>query len=298
MKPRSQLNSTHGNWAVLLGVFSFLVVLSFVAVPSASAGETIYGDRVSLGDGHVQTYIQYNEDGSPSAIGIEFTESMLTNLPHGSGAHSCWDKNKDDHIDIDGGECIPGHERVLFMPKHAKNIPFSWVLLEWNSGGHPPPGIYDVPHFDFHFYIMDYLKRNRIRMGPCAPEMIDCDDLKKALVPLPSQFLPKDYVSFGEDVAVPRMGMHLLDPNSPELLEPPKKKDFTHNLIFGTYDGHITFVEPMVALAFLQSKPDICSPINQPAEYEHRGYYPTKYCIRFNSKSSQYTVALEDLMQH
>jgi hypothetical protein len=27
------------------------------------------------------------------------------------------------------------------------------VGLNWNPHGHIPPGVYDLPHFDFHFYI-------------------------------------------------------------------------------------------------------------------------------------------------
>ena len=33
------------------------------------------------------------------------------------------------------------------------DIPFKWVLLNWTPHGHIPPGVYDTPHFDVHFYL-------------------------------------------------------------------------------------------------------------------------------------------------
>ena len=32
-------------------------------------------------------------------------------------------------------------------------MPLKWALLNWNPHGHIPPGIYDRPHFDVHFYM-------------------------------------------------------------------------------------------------------------------------------------------------
>ena len=298
MEQKNNSGQNGTRFFALLYTFIFLTILFLTGVSSASAGEKIYGDRASLGDGHVHTYIQYNDDGSPSAIGVQFSKSTLSNLPSGSDGNYCWDKNGNGQFEVKEHECLITHERILFLPKHNQNIPFKWVLLNWNPEGHPPPGVYDLPHFDIHFYTMDYLKRNSIRMGPCAEEMMDCDDLKKALTPVPPKFLPEEYISIGEAVAVPRMGMHLLNPRSPELLKPPENKKFTHTYFYGAYDGHITFFEPMITLAYFQSEPDVCIATKQPSEFETSGYYPTKYCIKFSPKTSQYTVSLEGMVKH
>lgn len=296
MEQRNCSNYPSSRWAAPLGAFFSIVIAGCAGLATAPGDNKVYGDRTSLGDGHVQTYIERNADGSPSAIGLEFPASMLSNLPRQpSDANYCWDKNGDGNISIEANECLATHERILFLPRN-EDTPFKWVLLNWNPLGHPPPGIYNVPHFDMHFYLMEYLERNYIRMGPCAPEMVNCEDLKKALVPVPPQFMPADYISMGEQVVAPRMGNHLLDPNSPELLPRPPKgkgKAFTHTFIHGAYDGHIIFYEPMITVAYLQSHPKTCVPIKQPSAHESSGYYPTEYCMRYERSSGNYTVSLE-----
>lgn len=39
-------------------------------------------------------------------------------------------------------------------------------------------------------------------MGPCAVEMIDCDDLKKALTPLPPQFMKPADRTLGRSIKI------------------------------------------------------------------------------------------------
>jgi hypothetical protein len=65
----------------------------------------------------------------------------------------------------------------------------------------------------------------------------------------------------------------------------------------GYYDGHVTFYEPMVTLAYLQTRPDSCVPIKQPQAWETEGYYPTTYCIRYLADDERYTVSLEDFIR-
>ena len=71
---------------------------------------------------------------------------------------------------------------------------------------------------------------------------------------------------------------------------------FTHTFIFGAYDGHVIFYEPMITLLYLQSRPDTCVPIRQPQAWETEGYYPTRYCIRYRADDERYTVSLEDFV--
>ena len=99
-----------------------------------------------------------------------------------------------------------------------------------------------------------------------------------------------------EDVgaAVPDMGNHLIDSKSPELVTAGTV--FTHTFIFGAYDGHVIFYEPMITQAFLESRPDLCAPIKQPQAWEIEGYYPTTYCIRHLPDEGRFTVSLEDFV--
>jgi hypothetical protein len=74
---------------------------------------------------------------------------------------------------------------------------------------------------------------------------------------------------------VPQMGLHWLDGTSPEL----NGQRFTQTFILGSYDGKITFYEPMITKEFLLSASNFERNIPQPAKYQKAGYYPTKMRI-------------------
>ena len=255
---------------------------------------TYYGDRASLGDGTIQTYVRMRR-GKPRSVGVRFSESMLDNLPDTPfDGNNCYDVDGDGELNVavHPFECMGGHQRILFMPPQAKDTPFTWVLLNWNLIGHDPPGVYLYkPHFDFHFYIQDYVARSFIRPGPCAL-LINCDDLVTATMPIPPQYIHPDYVDVG--AAEVRMGNHLVDLTSPEF---QPGGEFTHTFIYGAYGGEITFWEPMNTIATLKERPRrLCTPIKQPAEYQVEGYYPTEYCIRYYPRSRSYTVSMDKMV--
>ncbi len=253
-----------------------------------------FGDRASLGDGTIQTYVSMRR-GKPRSVGVLFSESMLDNLPDVPfDGNNCFDVNGDGELDVSAHpfECMGGHQRILFMPPEASETPFSWVLLNWNLVGHDPPGVYLYkPHFDFHFYIQDYIERNFIRPGPCAL-LIHCEDFLTATIPVPAQYMAPDYVDVG--AAEVRMGNHLVDLTSPEF---QPGGEFTHTFIYGAYGGEITFWEPMITIATLEERPrNLCTPIKQPAEYQVGGYYPTEYCIRYFPRLRYYTVSMDRMV--
>lgn len=92
-------------------------------------------------------------------------------------------------------------------------------------------------------------------------------------------------------MAVPRMGVHWVNPTSPEL----NGKPFTHTFIFGTYDGELIFAEPMITRAFLESKPNFSAPVPAPKQFAVDGYHPTGYSIRWDESAKEYRVALTGL---
>jgi hypothetical protein len=261
--------------------------------PDGGGPCTIFGDKTSLLGGSARTYVQIQNDGKPRALGLEFTSSMLSNLPYVPpfDGNNCFDINGDGELSFDMPmpECAGGYQAILFFPakivKRA-NVPFKWFLLNWNPTGHGPPHVYDRPHFDFHFFIMDYIDRNFIRVGPCG-FVVDCDDFRTAIKPVPPRFVPPNYRSF--DAVEPRMGNHLVDVTSPEFTGGV----FTRTFVYGSYNGNVTFLEPMITLAFLESRPSECLPVKQPAAYKVTGYYPTKYCTQY--RNGIYTVSLEGL---
>jgi hypothetical protein len=102
--------------------------------------------------------------------------------------------------------------------------------------------------------------------------------------------MPSGYVLV-PDSAVPRMGAHLANPLAAELHGQP----FTKTFIYGSYDGRITFYEPMISKAFLESRASVTEFIKLPARYPKPGYYPTKYSVKYDKAGKEYTVSLEGM---
>lgn len=255
----------------------------------------VYGDKRSVGNGYLQTYVQLRPDGSPWAIGFEFPDTTLQGLPTQKydGAN-CYDINGNGVLDIQsdttggtsGDECIGGHEWALSFPALQKISPFKWGLVNWQTHGHIPFATYDKPHFDFHFFTQTLIERNFIRVGPCAL-VVNCDDMVIAQKPIPADYSPPGYVGVGAVEA--RMGDHLINLSGSEWQGAP----FTETWIYGAYDGKLTFWEPMITNEYLESKPSMCKELILPLRYQESGYYPTRYCIRYRAERRDYTVSLE-----
>jgi hypothetical protein len=229
------------------------------------------GHSARLGDGKVSTYVVLSKkkDGnqerkSPVELGIEIPKEVMDSLP----AHA---------------EAL-----VIDFPIQARDTPFQYMLLDWNPQGHEPVGIYDLPHFDFHFYMQDLEDVNRIDPGPCSG--LACDDYAKAMKPVPAAFLPSGYINVGS--VVPYMGNHLIDPTSPEF----NGQIFTRTWLYGVYDGEITFYEPMITRASLVAEPNQCTALKLPLDYARSGYYPTKYCTAFDEDKKIYRVYITDFV--
>ena len=254
-----------------------------------STGRSL-GANSSVGNGTVTSYAEFDKSGAPKAIGIIFQAGALDGLPAAySDGHHCFDRDKDGNVDLEK-ECLGTHEWVIPLPSDAarrSDIPFKWVGLNWNPHGHIPPGVYDLPHFDVHFYIEPIEKIFAIAPGPCGPEFVRCDQFKIATRPLPSNYMHADFKNV--DAVAPAMGNHLIDPTSPEF----NKTKFTRTWIYGVYDGRVTFYEEMVTRDYLLSRPSACFPLKSPAAVNLKGYYPTQSCIRYQSQTNEHTVSME-----
>lgn len=228
-----------------------------------------YGDPVPMGDGTARVYIELR-DGAPVELGIALSEDAMSGLP--------------THHTPGGLELEPGH--MMFFetpPMPATNpTPFRSVLLGWNPGGHEPPGVYDVPHFDFHFFTEEESFWRAIDRAD--PEF----DAKAARHPS-GAYAPEGY--FAIPGGVPMMGTHWVDPSTPELNGQP----FTKTLLFGSWDGKLTFVEPMITKAYLETRPDYAQPLPIPASDE-AGWRPGGYRIRFDPVAREWRIALTDFV--
>ena len=147
--------------------------------------------------------------------------------------------------------------------------------------------MYDLLHFDVHFYIDPIETVFALGLGPCGPEFVRCDQFELANKPLPANYMPPDFKSVG--AVAPAMGNHLIDPTSPEF----NGKKFTRTWIYGVYDGRVTFYEEMLTRDYLLSRPTACFPIKPAPAVGIKGYYPSQSCIRYNAQANEYTISIE-----
>ncbi|HEX6535838.1 MAG TPA: DUF5602 domain-containing protein [Gemmatimonadaceae bacterium] len=248
-----------------------------------------YGPALRVGNGTARTYVTIDRQGAPVEVGVALDERALDGLPAPKPGHEA------AHMDM--------HAYLLSLPT-GNPTPYRFVELNWNPAGHEPPGIYDKPHFDFHFWTVPVADRNAI--DPSDARYAD----KAASLPESSYVLPGwvpgsvlGKITPGA-AAVPRMGLHWLNPASPEL--PPSLRTFTRTYIMGSWDGRVVFHEPMITRAHILSKKaaadsagrDEVIAVPVAARHGVAGYYPTAYRIAWDATAKVYRVALTGLTRH
>jgi len=221
---------------------------------------TFEGPPTVVCQGEARTFITL-DDGKPVTLGILLSEAALNGLP------------------------ADGHDVAyeLELPREARGTGYTHVVVDWNPHGHVPPGVYDRPHFDFHFYTMTSEKRQTITAVG--------DDLARAHKAPPAEYMPAGYI-LPPGTEVPAMGAHAIDPKGYEFT----KHDFTKTFIYGFYDGEMVFVEPMVTKAYLESKPNDQVAIAVPQKYPQCGYYPTSYGVVYDKGERAYEISLDGLV--
>ena len=230
--------------------------------------KTFYGPAVPMGQGVGRAWVMANAAGNPTSIGVEVSAKSVFRQ---------------------GDEPI---EYTFQLPKQVPVPPFDHIELGWNPNGHEPEGIYTSPHFDLHFYMITSAFQATIPF--LAPPAFDA--------PVPSQYFPSSPPSkyFMTPGLVPNMGAHLVDLLSPEF---QPGGTFTKTFIYGSYQGNITFLEPMFTLEYLRALATGAQTIEtaaipQPAAFQRAGYYPTSYTISYDNTPKQYTISLNNLLYH
>lgn len=282
----------------------FSQALAFGLAISLSVGQAladddkIYGEPAEMGNGTVSAFYQQSPNGTPLAVGIELTSTVLQNLPQApsDGLRDIKDKQ--------GAVVMPccGHEMVLDLPADTITTPFKQFVINYEPHGHPPAGVYNKEHFDFHFYLADNDERLKIAVpiaedrclipgpdGVLGPTELSCSDFETAMADLPQDMQVPGYQSVG--AVVPGMGNHLLNLEGPEFHGQP----FTHSWLVGTWNGEITFFEPMISTDFLTELTDkSCFSYPMPETMPEEGWYPSEYCMQYDNVKKVYQVSLEN----
>ena len=233
--------------------------LPTAAKAKASKTNFFKGPEVTMGNGKARSVIELDKTGKPVALTIEMTNAALMGLPE--------------------------EETEFLLPLHSKAkeaTPFDHITVNWNPHGHEPEHVYDRPHFDFHFYKMSIQDRLAIPLF---------NDITAALFDNfpPAGYIPPTYIPIPG--GVPQMGKHWVDVTAPELNGQP----FTKTFIYGSYNGQVTFFEPMATLALIQSKAVSQNAIPAPQFYAPTNtYYPTVY--RIDADESNHYVSLTEFM--
>ncbi len=252
-----------------------------------------YGAPQKVGNGTVRTYIVMDQKngGRPLEVGVALSERALEGLPAPVAS-------SDPMANM--------HMYTLDLP--AKNpTQYKFVQFDWNPAGHEPAGVYDLPHFDFHFYTVPVEVRNSIL--PSDPQYAT----KAANYPAPEYRAPfylDAATAAGAPAAavtIPMMGLHWLDVRSPELQmltgNPQGYRPFTKTFIYGTWNGQFIFDEPMITRAHILEKRtatdplvvDELVPVSTPAKYSPAGFYPSAYRISWDAQQKEYRIALTQL---
>lgn len=266
------------------------------AAESTSASYSRHGPPVRVGQGVASAYVLYDrQTDAPIEIGVALDEKAMDGLP-GPNPHI-------QSMTASGHEHVDNHVYMLALPNGGAP-PFEFVELDWNPGGHEPPGIYDEPHFDFHFYLVSQAARAAI--VPSDPDY----QRKADMLPPEAQRAPFYAVAAPPGTpapAVPLMGVHWIDVRSPELQKmfgkPEAWKPFSTTFIYGSWEGRFHFLEPMITRSYIMSKKgapeaavrDEIIPVSTPEAVDEPGYYPAAYRIAWDAEARVYRIALTRL---
>lgn len=188
-------------------------------------------------------------------------------------------------------DAVPPEMTILDFPEQASSTVFDHVMLNWNSHGHEPVGVFDQPHFDFHFYMT----------GMASVMAIDpkSQDFAVRAAHLPDQkYVTQDYAPQpGPPVytTVPGMGLHWMDTPKDFV---PHRYDFEQVLLNGSWDGKYTFIEPMITKAWLLTKSSVHEKVKQPHAYQRTGYFPTTYSVHYDDTLDEYVISLGGMVMH
>jgi len=258
--------------------------------PAAARTVRLDGAAQKVGNGTTRAYVVVDQtSGVPLEIGVALSEGAMDNLP-APMKMTPEQMQSMEHMDM--------HTWVLELPTRNPT-PYQFVTFGWNPQGHEPPGVWDIPHFDFHFYTAS----NEVRKSivPSNPQFAQ----KAANYPPAAQrsqfYLDAATAARTEpkNMTVPEMGMHWFDVRTPEIQavagHPEAYKRFTKTFIYGSWDGEFIFAEPMITRDYLLSikargGDDLTA---VPAmKFNAPGMYPQSYRIKYDATTREYRIAL------
>jgi len=230
---------------------------------------TFFGPVTVVASGSGRAYVILDASGAPTNLGVALTASAMANLPNDAA------------------------EYVFALPSQAGSTPFKHAAINWAPQGHPPPMIYTVPHFDFHFYTIS--EAERLAIDPADPQWAT----KVGSFPAP-QFWPERFYPLSllmgvpaDAVGVPLMGMHWLGVAAPEL----HGAEFTETFFYGSWDGALIFAEPMITKKTLESRVSVDKTLPEAPVYAPAGMHAGGYRVYYDAERDRHRVALTQFIE-
>ena len=239
---------------ILITAFS-MSMLGVSCRKEGNSGKIVYGPAVTIGSGDVRAWVAQDASGKPTAVGITFSEQAMNNLP------------------------TSNQEYLLPFDPGSSTDFYKFVSLNWSAHGHIPTNVYDIPHFDVHFFTIEESERM----------LIGANGLSEISVPPAAKYIPASY-----DLLIggaPMMGAHWFDLLDPEF----NGSTFTKTFIWGSNNGKIVFLEPMITHDYLLTKPNSEKTLRQPTAFQRDGWYPGSYTVTYSPSTKEYTIALNRL---
>jgi hypothetical protein len=232
-----------------------LVLVAASAGAGMAANRTEEGAARTINGARVTTWSVMDDNDRVQQVGVTIPLSVIAHPPASPGHGPA------------------GAVAVLPFPARVQQTTYmNHLEMHWNPQGHPP-AIFQVPHFDFHFYD--------------EPESDVMSISAMDATPPAAEYLPKGYIYPGKDTFEMQMGVHTLDPAA--LTQP-----FTAVMIGGCDKGRMNFIEPMVTQAYLLDRKDFTLDTPVPAKFAHTTMYPMKFQGKYDRKSDTYRLTFSD----
>jgi hypothetical protein len=225
------------------------------------ADTTYNGPEVPVGNGVARTFATMRSTGEPKEVGVILTKEAFTGLPSTNTVYP-----------------------LEFDTKAKEGTLFDHVALGLSATGHglPPTGNIGA-HFDFRFFMTTQAERLAIP----APSTAGYPAGGGFDVSPAAGYLPANYAM---NAAVNQIGRHWGE----NVFHTGHHVD--HTMILGTWDGKLTFINPIITLPTLTSGQTHSVAFPQPQLFEKQGYYPTKYNISKDDKE-RHVVTLSDFVK-
>ncbi len=252
---------TRGCTAALAASLAF--GLAFGLAGCGGSGSSDNGTRMISGASQqvagatVSTFARVDSNNTVLMAGARVPLTLLTNPPAEPGTGNA------------------GALVTLAFPAQVQQSTYlNHFEMQWEPDGHPP-AVFQVPHFDLHFY-----NQTVAQVAAVAPP----DPMPPA-----ADHIPAGYLYPGADQSVPQMGVHAVDPSQ-------FQNGFTDVMIAGFYGGRMTFVEPMVTQAMLAQKQNFTLAVPRPAVLGLSTRYPTKFTATYDTGTNAYTFVFSDFV--